>query len=170
MTVSTRASHSDLHKHLRLVRGTRRPRTGYFLRAESFFNVATYIEALGDPGIAAAYGDRPLHERSHGESFIALVQHRFGPKGLYILDEPEAALSLRGNLALMRRMHDLVAEGSQFIVSTHSPILLGYPDARIYVLSGEGIAQVPYEKIEVVELTRAFLDGRDQFLRHLFED
>jgi predicted ATPase len=170
VTVSTRASHSDLHKHLRLVRSTRRPRTGYFLRAESFFNVATYIEALGDPGIAAAYGDRPLHERSHGESFIALVQHRFGPKGLYILDEPEAALSLRGNLALMRRMHDLVAEGSQFIVSTHSPILLGYPDAKIYVLSGEGIAQVPYEKTEVVELTRAFLDGRDQFLRHLFED
>ena len=170
VTVSTRASHSDLHRHLRLVRGTRRPRTGYFLRAESFFNVATYIEALGDPGIAAAYGDVPLHERSHGESFIALVQHRFGPKGLYILDEPEAALSLRGNLALMRRMHDLVAEGSQFIVSTHSPILLGYPDARIYVLSDAGIAQVPYEKTEVVELTRAFLDGRDQFLHHLFQD
>jgi len=170
ITVSTRASHSDLHKHLRLVRGTRRPRTGYFLRAESFFNVATYIEALGDPGISAAYGDVPLHERSHGESFIALVQHRFGPQGLYVLDEPEAALSLRGNLALMRRMHDLVAEGSQFIVSTHSPILLGYPDAKIYVLSGEGIAQVPYEKTEVVELTRAFLNGRDQFLHHLFED
>ena len=170
VTVSTRASHSDLHEHLRLVRGTRRPRTGYFLRAESFFNVATYIEELRDPGISAAYGDRPLHERSHGESFIALVQHRFGPKGLYILDEPEAALSMRGNLALMRRMHDLVAEGSQFIVSTHSPILLGYPDAKIYVLSGEGVAQVPYEKTEVVELTRAFLDGRDQFLRHLFED
>jgi predicted ATPase len=170
VTVSTRASHSELHKHLRLVRGTGRPRTGYFLRAESFFNVATYIEELRDPKISAAYGDVPLHERSHGESFIALVQHRFGPKGLYILDEPEAALSLRGNLALMRRMHELVAEGSQFIVSTHSPILLGYPDAKIYVLSNEGIAQVPYEKTEVVELTRAFLDGRDQFLRHLFED
>ena len=170
VTVSTRASHSELHKHLRLVRGTRRPRTGFFLRAESFFNVATYIEELRDPGIASAYGDRPLHERSHGESFIALVQHRFGPKGLYILDEPEAALSLRGNLALMRRMHDLVAEGSQFIVSTHSPILLGYPDAKIYVLSSEGIAEVSYEKTEVVELTRAFLDGREQFLRHLFED
>jgi predicted ATPase len=170
VTVSTRASHSDLHKHLRLVRGTRRPRTGYFLRAESFFNVATYIEELRDPGIAAAYGDRPLHERSHGESFIALVQHRFGPKGLYILDEPEAALSLRGNLALMRRMHDLVAEGSQFIVSTHSPILLGFPDAKIYVLSGEGITETAYEKTEVVELTRSFLDGREQFLHHLFRD
>ena len=154
------------------MRGTRRPRTGYFLRAESFFNVATYIEDLERryPGIAPAYGDVPLHERSHGESFIALVQHRFGPKGLYILDEPEAALSLRGNLALMRRMHDLVAEGSQFIISTHSPILLGYPDAKIYVLSSEGIAETAYEKTEVVELTRAFLDGREQFLRHLFQD
>ena len=170
VTVSTRASHSDLHEHLRLVRSARRPRTGYFLRAESFFNVATYIEQLGDPGIAAAYGDRPLHERSHGESFIALVQHRFGPKGLYILDEPEAALSLRGNLALMRRMHDLVAEGSQFIISTHSPILLGYPGAKIYVLSSEGISETAFEKTELVELTRAFLDGREQFLRHLFED
>ncbi len=171
VTVSTRASHSDLHKHLRLVRGTRRPRTGFFLRAESFFNVATYIEELRDPEMmAAVYGGVPLHERSHGESFIALVQHRFGPKGLYILDEPEAALSLRGNLALMRRMHDLVAEGSQFIVSTHSPILLGFPDAKIYVLSGEGITETAYEKTEVVELTRSFLDGREQFLHHLFRD
>src|SRR6267143_3474075 len=112
VTVSTLPSHSALHKHLRLVRGTRRPRTGYFLRAESFFNVATYMEELKDPGITRAYGGA-LHEKSHGESFISLVTHRFGPNGLYILDEPEAALSLRGNLALMRRMHDIVAEGSQ---------------------------------------------------------
>ena len=169
VTVSTRASHSVLHKHLRLVRGTRRPRTGYFLRAESFFNVATYIEELRDPGISAAYGGK-LHEKSHGESFISLVTNRFGPNGLYILDEPEAALSLRGNLALMRRMHDLVAEGSQFIISTHSPILLGYPGARIYVLSDDGVAETPYKETEVFELTRSFLDDREQFLRHLFED
>lgn len=170
VTVSTRPSHSELHKYLRLVRGRHRPRTGYFLRAESFFNVATYIEELGDPGIAAVYGGVPLHERSHGESFIALLKHRFGPKGLYVLDEPEAALSLRGNLALMRRMHDLVAEGSQFIISTHSPILLGYPAAKIYVLSETGIAEVPYDGTEVVELTRSFLQDREQFLRHLFAD
>jgi len=169
VTVSTRASHSVLHKYLRLVRSTRRPRTGYFLRAESFFNVATYIEELGDPGITRAYGGA-LHEKSHGESFISLVTHRFGPNGLYILDEPEAALSLRGNLALMRRMHDLVAEGSQFIISTHSPVLLGYPGATIYVLSEEGIAITPYDKTDVVEMTRSFLKDRDQFLHHLFED
>jgi predicted ATPase len=170
VTVSTRASHSVLHRYLRLVRGTRRPRTGYFLRAESFFNVATYIEELREPGIAAAYGGTPLHEQSHGESFLSLVTNRFGQNGLYVLDEPEAALSMRGNLALMRRMHDLVAEGSQFIISTHSPILLGYPDAKIYVLSDEGIAETPYEKTEVVELTRSFLDDRGQFLHYLFED
>ncbi|TMF60618.1 MAG: AAA family ATPase [Chloroflexi bacterium] len=167
VTVSTRPSHSVLHQHLRLVRGTRRPRTGYFLRAESFFNVATYLEDI--PESVAWYGGR-LHEKSHGESFISLVTNRFGPNGLYILDEPEAALSLRGNLALIRRMHDLVADGSQFIVSTHSPILLGYPGATIYVLSDAGIVETRYEDTEVVELTRSFLDDREQFLRHLFAD
>ena len=167
VTVSTRPSDSVLHKHLRLVRGTRRPRTGYFLRAESFFNVATYLEDI--PESVAWYGGR-LHEKSHGESFISLVTNRFGPNGLYILDEPEAALSLRGNLALIRRMHDLVADGSQFIVSTHSPILLGYPGATIYVLSDAGIVETRYEDTEVVELTRSFLDDREQFLRHLFAD
>src|SRR5438552_5081312 len=167
VTVSTRPSHSVLHQHLRLVRGTRRPRTGYFLRAESFFNVATYLDEI--PESVAWYGGR-LHEKSHGESFISLVTNRFGPNGLYILDEPEAALSLRGNLALIRRMHDLVADGSQFIISTHSPILLGYPGATIYVLSDAGIVETRYEDTEVVELTRSFLDDRDQFLRHLFAD
>ncbi len=168
--LSTRASESPLHRHLRLVRGTRRIRDGYFLRAESFFNIATYIEELPDPGRLIPYGGRSLHEQSHGESFIALIKNRFGADGLYILDEPEAALSLRGVLALIRRIHDLVAEGSQFIVSTHSPILLGYPDAKIYVLSEEGIAERRYEDTEVVTLTRAFLDDRASFLRHLFED
>jgi len=98
------------------------------------------------------------------------VTHRFGPNGLYVLDEPEAALSLRGNLALMRRMYDLVAQGSQFIISTHSPILLGYPDATIVVLSEDGLVETPYEQTQVVELTRAFLDDRREFLHHLFED
>src|SRR2546430_10188022 len=169
VTVSTRASHSVLHKYVRLVRSTRRPRTGYFLLAESFFNVATYIEELGDPAITNAYGGA-LHEKSHGESFISLVTNRFGRNGLYILDEPEAALSLRGNLALIRRIHDLVGQGSQFIISTHSPILLGYPDAKIFVLSEDGLVETAYERTEVVELTRAFLGDRREFLHHLFDD
>ena len=168
MTVSTRPSHSDLHRYLRLVRGTRRPKTGYFLRAESFFNVATYIEQI--PEAVESHGGRPLHEQSHGESFLSLIRHRFGPNGLYILDEPEAALSVRGNLALMRRMHDLIEQGSQFIISTHSPILLGFPNARIYVLDGDGLHASAYDETDVVEVTRSFLRDRDAFFRHLFAE
>ena len=175
MTVATRSSHSTLHEHLRLIRGARRPRNGFFLRAESFFNIATHIEQLdaeplGGAAIIDAYGGRSLHEQSHGESFLSLILNRFGPNGLYVLDEPEAALSLRGCLALMRRMHDLVREGSQFIVATHSPILLGYPEARLYVLTEDGIAETSYEETEQYELTRSFLDNRHRFLHHLFAD
>jgi predicted ATPase len=175
MAVSTRASHSELHEHLRLVRGTRTPRTGYFLRAESFYNVATQIEALDEPPDAGrrvidSYGGVSLHEQSHGESFLSLVLNRFGPNGLYLLDEPEAALSLRGSLALLRRMHDLVGAGSQFLVSTHSPILLGYPGARIYVLSEHGIDEAAYEETEQYELTRSFLADRERFLHYLFTE
>ena len=175
MTVATRTSHSSLHEHLRVVRGARRPKNGFFLRAESFFNVATHIEQLdaeplGGSRIIDAYGGRSLHEQSHGESFLSLILNRFGANGLYVLDEPEAALSLRGCLALMRRMHDLLDEGSQFVVATHSPVLLGYPDARIYVLGEEGIAETSYEETEQYELTRSFLDDRHRFLHHLFAD
>jgi predicted ATPase len=175
MTVSTRDSHSPLHESLRVVRGARTARNGFFLRAESFFNVATHIEQLDqEPGggrrIIDAYGGTSLHEQSHGESFLSLILNRFGPNGLYVLDEPEAALSLRGNLALMRRMHDLVGDGSQFIIATHSPILLGYPGARIYVLADEGITETRYEDTEQYELTRSFLDDRERFLHYLFSD
>jgi len=174
MRMSTHDSHSGLHRHLRLVKGTRRIRDGYFLRAESFFNVATRLEQMKDePGGASAlqpYGGKSLHAQSHGESFLALIGNRFGGDSFFVLDEPEAALSLRGQLALMRRMHDLVAEGSQFVVSTHSPVLLGYPDATIYALSDAGITRTRYEETENYELTRSFLSDRHQFLRHLFED
>lgn len=172
--LSTTESHSPLHRHVRLVRGTRRIRDGYFLRAESFFNVATYLDRMqkevGGAGALVPYGGRSLHAQSHGESFLALITNRFGGDSFFVLDEPEAALSLGGQLALMRRMHDLVAEGSQFVVSTHSPILLGYPDAKIYFLSERGIEERAYEETENVQLTRAFLDDRDAFLRHLFQD
>jgi predicted ATPase len=174
MTVSTRDSHSSLHEYLRVVRGTRSAHDGFFLRAESFFNVATHIEELdggpGGPPLIGAYGGVSLHEQSHGESFVSLITNRFRANGLYLLDEPEAALSLRGVLALMRRMHDLVAEGSQFVVATHSPILLGYPGARIYVLGEDGIGRAAYEETEQYELTRSFLEDRDRFLHYLFTD
>jgi predicted ATPase len=162
----TRASHSELHAHLRLVRDARPTRDGWFLRAESFYNIATDVDELGVGG----YGDASLHEQSHGESFLALVLERFGDHGLYVLDEPEAALSVGGVLALIRRMHELVERGSQFIVSTHSPILLAYPGARIYVLDEHGITETPYDETEVVELTRSFLADRGRFLHYLFAD
>lgn len=160
---ATRRSESPLHRCLRLAR-THRASTGFFLRAESFFNVATEIERLGAGG---SYGERSLHEQSHGESFLALIQNRFGPNGLYILDEPEAALSPSRQLSLLVRMHELVLAGSQFIIATHAPIVLAYPGATIYQLDEHGIGRVLYEQTEQVSLTRDFLNDRERFLRRL---
>ncbi|MEW5738694.1 MAG: AAA family ATPase [Myxococcota bacterium] len=162
---ATRRSESELHRHLRLVRGVRRPRTGYFLRAESFFNVASEIEKNDDA--MAGHGGVLHHEMSHGEAFLALVQHRFWADGLYLLDEPEAALSPQRQLALLKLIHDLVQRRCRFIVSTHSPLLLAYPDALIYHLTPQGIAEVPYEETEHYVLTRDFLLDRDRYLRRL---
>lgn len=170
---ATRASESSLGDALVLRWGHIKPRTGYFLRAESFYNVATEIENLerADPGLLAAYGGQSLHERSHGESFLDLVVHRFGPHGLYLLDEPEAALSVRGCLAMLTRITDLVEQGCQFVVATHSPILLAVPGARILQIEPDGtIARVTYDDAEPVALTRGFLSEPDRFLHHLFND
>ncbi|MCC6556372.1 MAG: AAA family ATPase [Polyangiaceae bacterium] len=171
---STRRSDSELHTALRVARGARRERTGYFLRAESFFNVATEIERLdrepGGPPIILSYGGKSLHEQSHGESFLALIKNRFGPDGLYILDEPEAALSPGRQLTLLARIHELVGRGrSQFIIATHSPIVLAYPDAIIYKLSDNGIEPVRYEETEQYFLTREFLLHRERFFDELFD-
>jgi predicted ATPase len=148
----TRVSHSPLHEFIRIAKGFRRPRDGYFLRAESFFNVATEIERLdsggGGPRIIDSYGGRSLHEQSHGESFMALMRERFRGNGLYILDEPEAALSPQRQLAALARIHTLAKAGSQFIIATHSPILMAYPDAHIYSCSQDGIARVDYYDTE----------------------
>lgn len=165
---STNASESSLHSHLRVVRGARRPKTGFFLRAESFFNVATMVDQLG---VQASYGGKSLHEQSHGESFLALVTERFGADGMYILDEPEAALSPQRQLALLAEFDRLARrERSQVVVATHSPILLAYPHARIYELSRDGLAEVEYEKTEHYSLTRDFLLDRTRYLRRLLDD
>ena len=160
---ATRRSESELHQHLRLSR-IHRPKTGFFLRAESFFNVATEIEKLGVGG----YGERSLHEQSHGEAFLSLVKHRFGPEGFYILDEPEAALSPARQLALLVSIHALVEEGSQFIIATHAPIIMAYPNATIYGFEQSGIAPISYEDTEHVRLTRDFLTDPKRFMDHLF--
>jgi len=169
---ATRASHSELHGALRLVRRGKRPRTAFFLRAESYFNLATNIEELDREGvwgtpIINSYGGRPLHEQSHGESFLALLQHRFGPHGLYLLDEPEAALSPRRQLAVLARIHRLIEQESQFIIATHSPILLSLPGATIYELSEHGIQTVGYEETEPFKVTKGFLDDPATFLEML---
>jgi len=168
----TRKSHSELHDYLRLVRGTRRARSGFFLRAESFFNLATEIEALdaeeaNDPYIIDAYGGIPLHQQSHGESFMALFMNRFCGDSFFILDEPEAALSPTRQMAMISRMHQLVGEGSQFVIATHSPIVMAYPEATIYSLDGEGLNEVDYEETEHYIVTRSFLNGREKMLREL---
>ena len=165
---STRATESPLGEHLRLVRGIGKPRTGFFLRAESFYNVATEIDRLG---VGNSYGGRSLHERSHGESFLDLATHRFGPQGLYLLDEPEAALSVHGCLAMLTRIRDLAETGSQFVVATHSPILLAVPHARILQIDVTGtISEVSYDEAQPVVLTRSFLADPQRYLHYLFSD
>ena len=171
---ATRASHSCLHQHLRLVRSYSRPRDTYFLRAESFYNVATEIEKLDEepglgPPITPAYGG-PLHEKSHGESFFGLIMNRLRGTGLYLFDEPESALSVRRQLILLRRMRELVHLDSQFIIATHSPILLGYPNARIVVLDNDGYSVARYEETDPYRVTKAFLDDPATALAKIFQD
>lgn len=173
---STRRSDSPLHRALRLERSYRRPRTGFFLRAESFFNLATNIEELdSEPGmgppIIASYGGRSLHEQSHGESFMALAKNRFGREGLYILDEPEAALSPTRQLELLRILYQLATkEECQLIIATHSPILMALPGALIYSLDESGIRPVSYKDTEHYAVMRQFLLDPDGYLRYLTSD
>jgi predicted ATPase len=172
---ATRASHSQLENYLRLGRGILPP-DSFFLRAESFYNVATEIERLGVN--LRWYGGKSLHAQSHGESFFALFQYRFGFRGqdkppvpgLYFLDEPEAALSPNRQLEFLALLHDYCREGSQFVIATHSPIIMAYPEAWIYVLESNGIRQVPYAETEHYRVTRAFLDKPERVLSILLTE
>lgn len=170
---ATAETHSELGTLLTITKQGM-PRDGFFLRAESFYNVASEVERLQklDPvhPIYASYGGKSLHDQSHGESFMALVQHRFGEKGLFLLDEPEAALSPLRQMALLAHLHRLVQAGGQFIIATHSPILLAYPGACIYEFTEEGIAQTPYEQTEHYRITKQFLDAPRRMLAILLEE
>ena len=165
----TNNSHSDLYKYLKVIRGIRREEDGFFLRAESFYNVATNIDTLEkvDPGLLQSYGSVSLHNQSHGESFFALMQNRFGDNGLYILDEPEAALSPHKQMSMLTLMHNLIQKGSQFIISTHSPILLAYPGALIYEISEDGINIVEYEQSDTYSISKYFLNNYQNVLKTL---
>ena len=172
---STRASHSGLKDCIRLTRSPRRARDAYFLRAESYFNLATNIEeldrepSLTAPPIINSYGGKSLHEQSHGESFFALFLKRFGGEGFYILDEPEAALSPLRQLAFLSHLHELVEEGSQFLIATHSPILMAYPHAAIYLLADGPPRRIAYRDTEHYSVTRNFLTRTDQMLGELLK-
>jgi predicted ATPase len=148
-----------------------KPRVGYFLRAESFFNIALSIDSGGifAPDLSL-YGDVPLHQQSHGQSFLALAANRFRGEGLYLLDEPEAALSVSGQLALLAVIVQGARLGAQFIVATHSPVLLACPDAVIFECDEEGVAAREYEDVDAVRLTRSFLDSPERFLRAALEE
>jgi predicted ATPase len=148
-----------------------RPRKGYFLRAESFFNIAAFVDGGSEfaPDLSL-YGDVPLHEQSHGQSFLALAANRFGGEGLYLLDEPEAALSATGALALLAIVVRAARGGAQFVIATHSPILLACPGALVYQFDEDGLARCEYDELEAVRVTRSFLDAPDRFLRAALDD
>jgi len=169
---STMESHSPLHRYIRLVKGARMPKDGFFMRAESFYNLATNIERLdedaGWPRVIDSYGGVSLHAQSHGESFFAAFMNRFGGNGLYIMDEPEAALSPSRQMAMISRIHDLVGQNSQFIIATHSPIITAYPDAAIYQLT-DRFEKVSYEDTDKYNVTKAFLNKTDKILKILMD-
>ena len=153
------------------MRGLKRPRDGFFLRAESFYNVATYIEETekysGSRVEYARYGGKSLHDQSHGESFMSLMNSRFIGEGIYILDEPEAALSPQRQLSLMIIINKLIKKGSQFIIATHSPILLAMEDADILSFDGYEIDKLDYEETEPYRITKMFIEDRKNILRRI---
>jgi predicted ATPase len=171
---ATRESHSDLDRCLRVAKTVSLARDSFFLRAESFYNVASEIERLdketGGPPIISSYGGRSLHEQSHGESFFALFRHRFRGNGLYLLDEPEAALSPKRQLEFVTMLHNYCKRGAQFVIATHSPLIMAYPEAWIYVLGPDAIRQVPYLETEHYRVAQEFLSDPERILRRLLPD
>lgn len=167
----TKATHSQLFEYLRLVKCFR-PKDGFFLRAESFYNAISYIEELDEiktpaPKIVESYGGVSLHRMSHGEGFLKLVQNRFSGHGLYILDEPEAALSPTRIMTLICEIDRLVGEGSQFIIATHSPMLMAFPEAEVILIDGDKVKKVGYRETEHYKIYRRFLECPEKMIREL---
>lgn len=176
----TRATHSELHGLLRVTRAAKRPRDAFFLRAESYYNVATAIDELdedpdnvqfaSDPPIRAAYGGTSLHRQSHGESFLTLFFERLRGPGIYLMDEPEAALSPQRQLALLARMHQLVRAGSQFLFATHAPILMAYPGADVWHFGKGGVRAVAATETDHWCILRRFLAEPTAMLDELLRE
>ena len=171
----TNATHSSLCDALRVFKGVRPQKDGFFLRAEGVYNAASYIDELdSDPHamslpVICSYGGTSLHKQSHGESFLAIVENRVGGQGLYILDEPEAVLSPRNVMRLMLAIKRLVDDGSQFIIATHSPMIMAFPGACLLELTSEGIEEVDYWATEHFCVMREFLNAPEKVLGELFE-
>lgn len=172
MGFSTRATHSVLGDHLRIAKGIKRPHDQFFLRAEGFYNLATEIERLDDapggPKIVDSFGGTSLHLRSHGEAFLTLMLERLRGNSVYLFDEPEAALSPQRQLTALARIHQLVLEGSQFVIATHSPILMAYPDSLIYEVDQHGIQVTTFDEVEHVQTMKDFLANPKRMLNILF--
>jgi predicted ATPase len=165
--LETHQNTSNLHEYLRFVNSYKKPNNYYFLRAESFYNLATYME---EKGYLQGYGGKSLHQQSHGEAFFATLNNKLRGNGLYIFDEPEAALSPQRQLSALAIMHNLVKKNSQFIIATHSPILLAYPNAKIFQLGENGIDEISYEETESFIVTKDFLSNYRNSLRILFAE
>ena len=166
---STSDSHSELCNHLITIRGVKRNRDGFFLRAESFYNAISYMDTVNDTGrnIYDYYGGKRLHEVSHGEGFLNMLNHRCRGNSFFIFDEPEAALSPFSQIKMLVRMHQLVTEDSQFVISTHSPILMAYPGATIYQFTENGLHKTEYDKTEHYMLMKYFLNNTNQYLNKI---
>ena len=162
---STNATHSELFEHITLVNKLR-AKDGFFLRAESFYNTASYLE---ENSTLLRYGGVSFHEQSRGESFLALVLNRFDGNGLYILDEPEAALSPQRLMSLLVAIDELVKANSQFIIATHSPILMAYPNAEILQFTEGGIDKVSYRETEHYKITKQFIDTPERMIKYLLK-
>ena len=162
---TSRATYSNLSNYIKIIKGTKKPRTGFFLRAESFYNFASNVDDLD---AINSYGGRSLHEQSHGEAFFSVFLNRFTGEGIYILDEPEAALSPSRQMSMLTRMHELVKEGSQFVIATHSPIIMAYPQAVIYQIK-DGFEQIGYEETEHYQVMKSFLNNTQKMLNVLLE-
>lgn len=166
---STYDSHSELYQAIRLSKGVNIPAHGYFLKAESFYNVESKMEEYMRPEDYEKIGGRSLHEQSHGEAFLSLIQGMFIGRGLYILDEPEAALSPQRQLTLLMEIDRLRKQRTQFIIASHSPILLGLPDAQIFRFEESGIKECGYKDTESYQVMEMFINHREYLLKKLLE-
>lgn len=163
---ATQQTHSNLHEHITLVKGIKRPKENYYFRGESFYTTKSYMEEIG-----ISYGNRALHNYSHGESFLVLMTERFHGNGLYLFDEPEAALSPQSQMRFIVKMSELLRNNSQLIIATHSPILLAYPQATIYQINSEGtLESVAYEDTDYYALYRHFLNNHQRFVAQLIRE